>query len=83
MSEPNNVAPFRRQAKSSGTGGGNGDDIEIRLVRLEERFDALKENVATKLDIEGIKNWMLRWFVVAPLSAAIVALVVRSLWPSD
>ena len=81
MSEPTNFTPFRRQARLSGAGGGNGDDVEIRLARLEERFDALKENVATKLDVEGFKNWMLRWFVVTSLSAAIVALVVRALWP--
>ena len=82
MTDPNNVSPF--PAKSRGGGDGkNGDSTEIRLVRLEERFEGLKENVATKLDVEGLKNWMLRWFVVTPLSAAIIALVIRSLWPAE
>lgn len=80
MSDPNNVSPFPARARRNGNGG-NGETTELRLTRLEERFEALKENVATKLDVESLKNWMLRWFVVTPLSAAIIALVIRSLWP--
>lgn len=77
------VLNYERPAGSP-TNGGNGggrERTEIRLARLEERLESLKENTATKLDVEGLKTWMMRWYVVGPLSAAIIALVVQALWP--
>lgn len=72
--------PATSPTNGDGGNGGARGDFE-RLIRLEADVKNLKENMATKTDLANLKVWFLRWFVVAPLCGAVVALVVRSFVP--
>lgn len=65
-----NVTPIHRTPapptpESSGSGGGNGGsdrrlaEIESRLTALETAFDRELKHLATKVDIQKIKVWVL------------------------
>ncbi len=48
---------------------------------MEERLAALKENVATRADLEGLKSWIvIRLYLGLAGSVALLATILR-LWP--
>lgn len=85
---PGSLQPGEPYAQPLGSGSGNGgrfDDHEQRLRVLETaatRIETRMENLATKLDVEGLKTLinekeasMQRW-LIGILLTAIVSLVV-------
>ena len=80
MSE-DNVIPFQSNQKA-GPGGGGGDGVNARLRAVEERLvsvdkrlvrlETRMENMATKEDIEKLKNWVL----IGALSGFVAAIPI-------
>lgn len=63
----NNV--YDHPTKNFGSGGGSGDEINMRLSKLETKVDVLIPTLATKADISDTKYDIVKW-----LSALMVAL---------
>ena len=66
----------RRKGRDSANGGnGRLTDLEIRLARVEERVDAIKENMATKADLAKMETSIVR-LLLGILAAAAISVVV-------
>lgn len=68
------------QTERSTGGTGGGGTIGERLVRLEERVVGIKEQMATKADIAGVKIWALSGALGGMVLAATLAIAILKLF---
>ncbi len=80
---PIREGPPQHYSLSTVSGGNNGSDLdarlrenEIKLTRIEERVDGIKENMATKNDITNLKGWILGGVISTALVAMGFAAIV-------
>jgi len=87
MSDPENVVPFKQPSQTSGSNDGSGSGFGERLARLEEKVEGVKENMATKADIQEVKTLIAtketqatRWQigVMGGALIAVVAALIRT-----
>ena len=90
MAEPTPLHPTQPEgAPTNGSGGGFDNrlrQLEIRTARLEEKVDAIKESMAVKNDITGLKVWILIGALTTLVSgigiaATAAAILIRVLTP--
>jgi hypothetical protein len=79
VTDNTNIIDAKKQF--SGDGGDRGGDVYVRLARLEERMDGIKENMATKVDISNIKIWALTGAIIGLVTAASIAIAILKLFP--
>ncbi len=69
-----NVVPMAR-ARRNGNGNG-GPPFGERLARIESRMENMKENMATKTDIEKLRVWILAGVIAAFVIALSIGFLV-------
>ena len=69
-----NVVPMGR-AHPSGNGSG-GPPVGERLSRIEAQMESMKENMATKTDIEKLRVWILGGVIAAFVVALSIGFLV-------
>ena len=78
MNEPadnrDNVVPMG-QARPNGNGSG-GPPFGERLARIEAQMESMKENMATKTDIEKLRVWILGGVIAAFVVALSIGFLV-------
>lgn len=81
MSQGTDAAAPAADRESIGRPGDGSSFLIERITRMEERLAALKENVATRADLEGLKSWIvIRLYLGLAGSVALLATILR-LWP--
>ena len=98
MSDPANMDDARRRRRQRQRGqGDNGDgdggdfdsrlrDLEVHMASLDTKVDAIKENMAVKNDVSGVKIWVLIGALTTLVSgigiaATVAAILIRVLSP--
>ena len=84
MAEVEEDLDRRRQLRGQTAGRKNGSSdngFDVRLARLEERVDAMRETMATKADLQKMENNLIKWMIGMYVASGItlVVAVVRTL----
>ena len=84
MAEVEEDLDRRRQLRGRAAGrknGSSGNGFDVRLARLEERVDAMRETMATKADLRKVESNLIRWMIgmYVAFGVALVVAVVRTL----
>ena len=78
--------PERSRAAAHDNGNGSGDwegrlrSVEIQLAVIQERMENVAETMATKEDIEKLKNWILKSVLTLFLGLPAIAFFIVQLY---
>lgn len=60
------------------SGGGDDGGMNERLATLEARFDAVLPTLATKADLQGAVNDLVKWIVVTAVGLGVAGITVMT-----
>ena len=78
--------PARSRAVAHDNGNGSGDwearlrNVEIQLAVIQERMENVADTMATKEDIEKLKNWILKSVLTLFLGLPAIAFFIVQLY---